>query len=186
MMTWALPSRLAGGLAAATLGMTGLAACGGGAAGGSTATAAGGAGTQATGSGGGTAAVHACRLLTAAQASTIVGVKYTAARESMSGSAGSMCSYATTSAPIPLFIIISGNQGSAAAWKAELATVQEDAGATPITLNGVGSHAAGGGTEIGVQDGDYIIDVHGGDPLGTGHAFSKSVALAKAIIAALH
>ena len=49
-----------------------------------------------------------------------------------------------------------------------------------------GDRAAGGGTEIGVQDGSYIIDVHGGDPNGTGTAFPKSIALAKALIAVLH
>jgi hypothetical protein len=37
-----------------------------------------------------------------------------------------------------------------------------------------------------VQEGSYIIDVHGGDPSGTGTAFPKSIALAKALIAALH
>lgn len=56
----------------------------------------------------------------------------------------------------------------------------------PITLSGVGDRAAGGGTEIGVQDGGYIIDVHGGDPSGTGAAFPKSITLAQATIAGLH
>ncbi len=181
-----LPGRLACGIAAASLAVLGVAACGGGS--GSTAAtsaggAAGGTGTQASGSSGSTAAVHACSLLTAAQASAIVGATYTAAHESMGGS---MCSYTTTSAPIPLFIIISGHQGGAAAWKEELSTIQEDAGEAPITLSGIGSHAAGGGTEIGVQDGSYIIDVHGGDPAGQGNAFPKSLALAKTIIAGLH
>jgi hypothetical protein len=41
-------------------------------------------------------------------------------------------------------------------------------------------------TEIGVQDGSRIIDVHGGDPLGTGNAFPKSMDVAKAVIAALN
>jgi hypothetical protein len=187
MMIRDLPGRMACGIVAASLAVLGVAACGGGSAGSTAATSAGGAagstGTQASGSGGSTAAVHACSLLTAAQASTIVGAKYTAAHESMGGS---MCSYTTTSAPIPLFIIISGNQGGAAAWKEELSTIQEDAGEAPITLSGIGSHAAGGGTEIGVQDGSYIIDVHGGDPTGQGSAFPKSLALAKTIISGLH
>jgi hypothetical protein len=54
-----------------------------------------------------------------------------------------------------------------------------------VTLTGVGDRAAGGGTEIGVQDGDYIIDVHGGDPSGTGASFPKSIALAQEIITKL-
>jgi hypothetical protein len=74
---------------------------------------------------------------------------YSSAKESFGGS---ICSYATTTVPIPMFIIIS----------------------------------PGGGTEIGVQDGNYIIDVHGGDPSGTGGGFPKSIEVAKAIIAGLH
>jgi hypothetical protein len=54
-----------------------------------------------------------------------------------------------------------------------------------MTLHGAGDRAAGGGTEIGVQAGKYIIDVHGGDPSSTGSRFPKSVELARAIIAGL-
>jgi hypothetical protein len=120
-------------------------------------------------------------ILTAAQASAIVGVHYSSATES---AAGAMCSYATTSAPIPLFIIISPGSG-AAAWKEQMGTIEEDSGSAPITLHRVGDRAAGSGTEIGVQDGNYIIDIHGGDPIGTGSGFPKSAALAKAIVAGL-
>ena len=108
-------------------------------------------------------------------------LRCTTATESLGGG---MCSYATTTAPIPLFIIISPGSG-AAAWKEELGTLEEDSGSAPATLTGVGDRAAGSGTEIGVQDGSYIIDVHGGDATGTGAAFPKSISMAKAIIAAL-
>lgn len=180
------PSRLTLGAVAASLAALSLAACGGSSAATSAGTANGPASTaaaQATVAAGGAAStVHACSLLSAARASAIVGEHYSSATES---SAGSMCSYATTTAPIPLFIIISPGSG-AAAWKEQLGTIQEDSGSAPITLNGVGDRAAGSGTEIGVQDGSYIIDVHGGDPSGTGNGFPKSIAVAKAIIAALH
>jgi hypothetical protein len=96
-----------------------------------------------------------------------------------------MCSYATTDAPIPMFIIISPGAGTAA-WKEQLGIMEEDGGSAPVTLHGVGDRAAAGATEIGVQDGNYIIDVHGGDPSGTGNAFPRSIEVAKAIIAALH
>lgn len=96
-----------------------------------------------------------------------------------------MCSYATTDAPIPLFIIITPRSSGTAAWNSELSTMEEDAGSPPVKLSGAGDRAAGGGTEIGVQDGSYIIDVHGGDPLGTGGAFPKSIGLANVIIAGL-
>jgi hypothetical protein len=171
------------GAAAAILTAFSLAACGGSSPGGQAAASAGTANRPAsTAAAGGTAsAVHACSLLSAAQASAIGGEHYTSATES---SGGSMCSYATTTAPIPLFIIISSGSGTAA-WKEELGTMEEDSGSAPVTLSGVGDRAAGSGTEIGVQDGSYIIDVHGGDPTGTGTGFPKSIKMAKAIIAAL-
>jgi hypothetical protein len=173
------PSRLSLGVAAASLAALSVAACGGGSPGATSA----GAPSQPTAAAAAAAStIHACALLTSAQASAIVGVHYTSATEA---SAGSMCSYATTTAPIPLFIIISAGAG-AAAWQEQLATLKEDSGSALITLPGVGDRAEGSGTEIGVQDGKYIIDVHGGDPLGTGSAFPKSIALAKAIIAGLH
>jgi hypothetical protein len=182
-------SRLTLGAVAASLAALSLAACSGSSLGSSAATSgtangpASTAAAQATTAAGGTASTaHACSLLTAARASAVVGEHYSSARESLNGS---MCSYATTTAPIPLYIIISLGSG-AAAWKEQLGTLQEDSGSAPITLPGVGDRAAGGGTEIGVQNGNYIIDVHGGDPSGSGSAFPKSIALAKAIIAALH
>jgi hypothetical protein len=49
----------------------------------------------------------------------------------------------------------------------------------------VGDNAAGAGTEFGAQSGKWIIDINGGDPDGTGAAYPKSIALAKAIIAKL-
>ena len=177
------PSRLSLGIGAASLAALSVAACGGGTPAGSSASSAGGAPSQPTAAAAAAAStVHACALLTAARASAIVGVHYSSATEA---SAGSMCSYATTSAPIPLFIIISAGSGSAA-WQEQLGTLREDSGSALVSLPGVGDRAEGSGTEIGVQDGNYIIDVHGGDPLGTGSAFPKSIALAKAIIAGLH
>jgi hypothetical protein len=182
-MTKIHPRRLTLGAATAILAAFSLAGCGGSSPGSQAAASAATANQPAsTAPAGGTAsAVHACSLLSAAKASAIGGVRYTSATES---SGGSMCSYATTTAPIPLFVIISPGAGTAA-WKAELGTMEEDSGSPPVTLTGVGDRAAGSGTEIGVQDGSYIIDVHGGDPTGTGAAFPKSIKMAQAIIAAL-
>jgi hypothetical protein len=188
MTARSFPGQLALAVAAGSLAALCLTACHSGSAssaaapppGGSTAATAAAAGTAAAGTTAGT--LHACSLLSAAQASAAVGVTYSKATEA---SAGQQCSYATTDAPIPLFIIVSPGAG-AAAWTSELATLQEDAGSAPITLSGAGDRAAGCGTEIAVQDGGYIIDVHGGDPLGTGNAFPKSIDVAKVIIAALH
>jgi hypothetical protein len=122
-MTKTYPGRLTLGAVAASLAALSLAACGGTSTGSSAGTASGptsAAAAQATVVAGGTAsAVHACSLLSAAKASAIVGEHYSSARESLGGS---MCSYATTTAPIPLFIIVSPGSG-AAAWKEELGTM---------------------------------------------------------------
>ncbi len=124
--------------------------------------------------------VDPCAMLSAAQASAVVGVHYASAKATANG----MCTYTTTDAPIGMFVIISPGAGTAA-WSEQLGTLEEDGGDKPVTLTGVGDRAAGTGTEIGVQADGYIIDVHGGDPDGNGHAFPKSVAVAKALIAAL-
>jgi hypothetical protein len=145
-------------------------------------TAAAPAAAQATAAAGGAAStVNVCSLLSADKASAIVGVSHSAATE-VSG--GKVCDYATTHAPIPLSIMVEPG-ADAAAWTAELAIIQEGGGSAPVTLTGVGDRAAGGGTEVGVQDGKYIIDILGGDPNVASPAFPKSVALAQAIIAAL-
>jgi hypothetical protein len=131
--------------------------------------------------GGSPAPVDVCKLLTAAHASAIVGVHYASAHASHD-----MCNYTPTNAPIGMFVIIfQGFQGAGrAAWQSELSTLAEDGGAKPVTISGVGDRAAASGLELGVQSGAQIIDVHGGDPNGT--KFTKSVAIAKAIISALH
>ena len=141
------------------------------------------AAAQATVAAGGAAStVHVCSLISAAKASAIVGVSYSSATESLGGS---VCTYATTAAPIPLSISVQPGSG-ATGWTEELGIIQEGSGSAPVTLTGVGDRAAGGGTEIGVQDGSYIIDILGGDPVAASNAYPKSVELAKAIIAALH
>jgi hypothetical protein len=171
---------------AAGLGLIALAACGGSPA----ASSAGGSGTSAGDSGAASPAatqaaaakpVNVCSMLTAKQASALVGVTYTKATPS----GGSMCSYASTTAPIPMFIIVSSGSG-AAAWTEALGTLKEDGGDTPRTFSGVGDRAAGDGTQFDVQSGGWIVDVHGGDPSGNGSSFPKSTAVAKALISALN
>jgi hypothetical protein len=137
-------------------------------------TGAGGAATSAATAA--PASVDVCSLLTAAQASAIIGYTYTTA----SSTAG-QCNYATTKARIPMFIIVNTDP-----WAQESATLTADASGEPlVTISGVGDNAAGAGTEFGAQSGKWIIDINGGDPDGTGAAYPKSIALAKAIIAKL-
>lgn len=137
-------------------------------------------GTGGASGGGAAGSTDVCKLLSAAQASAIVGVHYASAHSSPN-----MCSYTTTNAPIGMFIIIF-HGGSDADWQSELGTLEEDGGTKPTTISGVGSRAAAAGLELGVLDGNQIVDIHGGDPNGTGSKFPKSIALAKAVISALH
>jgi hypothetical protein len=120
-------------------------------------------------------------MMTAAHASSIVGVTYSKATP-----ATNMCTYTTTDAPIGMYIIIFPNSGGTAAWKEQLGTMEEDGGGPPVPISGFSGKAASDGTEISVQAGRDIIDVHGGDPSSTGSTFPRSIAIAKAIASQLH
>lgn len=173
-------------LAAASLATSVLAGCQGTPSAGSaptgTSPAAGSAGSSSGGGSGASAGkqVNACSLVTAAQASTAVGSSVVSAKQ---GVGVDMCNYA---GPQTEFFTIVTPGAGAAAWKEQLATLQEDGSATPLPIAGVGDRAAGCGTEIGVQADGYIIDVHGADMNGNEKTFPDSVAMAKVIIAALH
>ncbi len=155
-------------------------------------TAAAGAATNGSGSGGSAAgsgqagpasssSVNVCSLMTAKRASSIVGVTYSKATP-----ATNMCTYTTTDAPIGMYILIFTNSGGTAAWKEQLGSMEVDGGGTSASISGFSGPAASDGTEISVQAGSDIIDVHGGDPSGTGSAFPKSIAIAKAVASQLH
>jgi hypothetical protein len=149
--------------------------------------AAGSAGATPAGGGAGNGAsgVNVCALLTAAQASTIVGVTYTAGTPSFAAG-GNSCTYASTAAPTPMTITVMANAGSAAAWTDELSTLKLGGGETPVTVSGLGDRAATSTDSLGTQAGTWIIQVDGGDQTSVGGVFTKSIAVAKAIIAALH
>jgi hypothetical protein len=128
-----------------------------------------------------TSSIDVCALMTAAHASSIVGVTYSKATP-----ATNMCSYTTTDAPIGMYILIFPNSGGTAAWKEQLGTMEEDGGGPPVPISGFSGQAASDGTEVSVQAGSDIIDVHGGDPSGTGSTYPRSIAIAKAIASQLH
>lgn len=171
----------AAGLVLITMSAT---ACSSGSSPGSAAGAAGSGGSTSGTSQAGPASsssINVCSLLTAKRASSIVGVTYSKATP-----ATGMCTYTTTDAPIGMYIIIFPNSGGTAAWKEQLASMAEDGGGTPVPISGFSGPAASDGTEISVQAGSNIIDVHGGDPNGTGAKFPKSIAIAKVIASQLH
>ena len=129
-----------------------------------------------------TSSIDVCSLMTAKRASSITGVTY-----SKAASSKDQCTYATTDAPVGMFIIIFPNSGGTVAWKEEVATLEEDGSGQPlVTIHGFSGPAAGDADEMGVQVGSDIIDVHSADPNGTGAAFPESTAIAKAIASQLH
>lgn len=178
-------------LAAASLVLIAMSAtaCSGGSSPGSATGGAGSGGAGSAGSAAGTSqadpasssSINVCSLMTAKRASSIVKVTYSKATP-----ATNMCTYTTTDAPIGMYIIIFQNSGGTAAWKEQLASMEEDGGGTPVSISGFSGQAASDGTEISVQAGSDIIDVHGGDPLGTGSAYPRSIAIAKAVASQLH
>jgi hypothetical protein len=82
-------------------------------------------------------------------------------------------------------ITVTPNVGSAAAWTDELSTLGLD-GVAPVTISGVGDRAATSTGSLGTQSGTWIIQVDAGDSTSVGGGVTKSIAVAKAIIAALH
>ena len=135
---------------------------------------------------GASSGVNVCSLLTAAQASSITGATYTTATASF-GAGGNSCLYASGA----MDVTVTPNAGSSAAWTDELSTLQLGGGETPATISGVGDRAATSTGALGTQSGTWIIQVdaadegsvNGGD---IGGDLTKSIAVAKAIIAALH
>ena len=142
-----------------------------------------GASTAPGAGNGGSSKVDVCSLLTAAQASSIIGATYTGATPSLGGE---VCTYASTAAPTPMVITVTTNAGSAAAWTDELGTLKLGGGEDPVSISGLGDRAATSTGTLGTQSGSWIIQVDGGDQTSTGGGFTKSIAVAKAVIAALH
>ena len=131
---------------------------------------------------------NVCSLLTAARASSITGVTYTASTPS-SGASGNSCLYKGPTGS-PMNITVQTNAGSAAAWKNEMSTLGTD-GEAAVMISGVGDRAATSTGSLGTQSGNWIIQVDNADEKAVnggniGGDFTASMAVAKAIIAALH
>ncbi len=137
-------------------------------------------------SGGASSSVDVCSLLTAAQASSIVGVTFTSATPNSGGKA---CLYAGPNVPMTVTLLV--NSGGSAAWTEELAALVEGGGDTPVALNGLGDRAAETTGSLATQSGNWIVQVDSADEGSVnggniGGDFTKSIAVAKAIIAAPH
>jgi hypothetical protein len=114
--------------------------------------------------------------VTAAQATTAMGVTYTGPT-----SAYGICSYAGSDGNA--FSIDVHDATGVFDFNGVLATAKQDQGTdTSTTIPGFGDKAAGAGQEIIVQSGGKTIDIRNADEA----PWTKSIALAKLVIASLH
>ena len=131
--------------------------------------------------GGSSADIDACKLLSAAQASSIGGETYTSAATSTIAPGQDQCAYATSDDSNALTIIV--YQPNSGVTFQTMSSVQAGVG-TVTNVSGVGDKAIAGAIELDVQAGSHLIAVEGADGMITGDD-SKSIALAKAVITAL-
>jgi hypothetical protein len=135
--------------------------------------------TKTTSSGGRTAEIDACSLLPVAQASTLSGKKLTSAKSSTIATGQDQCDYGESGSVIGVVVIIyQPNSG------VSLAMMSAVLG-SPTPVSGVGDKAIGGDIELDVQTGNRLIAIQGAGGNGRG-GFDRAIAVAKAIIAALH
>ncbi len=145
------------------------------------------AATGATSSGSGGAEIDACALLSVAQAASLVGNQYTAATPSTIAPGQDSCRYGSAEG-FDLTVIV--YQPWSGVTFAIVTSIQSNGG-TVTNVSGVGDKAIAGEIELDVQAGDRIIAVEGAggtltDARGTLTSdYSRAVAVAKAIIAAL-
>lgn len=138
-------------------------------------------GESSSGNGGGKVPSNGC-VLSASEASTVIGGQYDKATPAGNG----VCNYLpaasnTDAGKANFFTIVSSGSGDTA-WKSEEATLREDAGGTPINISGVGDRAEAGGGQLIAQGKGVIVDVHGELTEHSGD-WSTYEAVAKAILA---
>lgn len=159
----------------------------GAAQGAATSAAAGSGSGSSTGSGSGSSQggssseIDACKLLSAAQASSIGGETYTAAVTSTIAPGQDQCAYATSDDSTALTIIV--YQSNSGVTFQTMSSVQAGVGSV-TNVSGVGDKAIAGSIELDVEAGSHLIAVEGANGMATGDD-SASIALAKAVITAL-
>jgi hypothetical protein len=138
------------------------------------------AGTSSSSGGGAGTEINACSLVSAAQASSLVGGQYTAATPSTIAPGQDQCGYARADGSDLTVIVY---QASSGVTFEMMTSVQSGAG-TVTNVSGVGDKAIVGPIELDVETGDRIIAVEGAG--GTlGGDYNGAVAIAKAVIATL-
>lgn len=139
--------------------------------------------TPATSGGAGTgSSFDTCSLLSATQASSLVGRPYTSAVSQTIADGQDQCTYATSDPTISLMVIV--YQPTSGVSLQMLSSVLGDSGdVTPVT--GVGDKAIVGQIELDVQTGERVVAVEGAGGTLSGD-YTKAVAVAKAVIGGLH
>ncbi len=123
-----------------------------------------------------------CSLLSAAQASSLVGRTYTSAVSQTIADGQDQCTYATPDPTISLMVIV--YQPTSGVNLQMMSSVLGDSGdVTQVT--GVGDKAIVGQIELDVQTGERLVAVEGAGGKLSGD-YTKAVAVAKAVIAGLH
>lgn len=133
--------------------------------------------------GGTSSDIDACSLLTAAQASTIVGVQYASATPRSVANIG-VCTYKlATQTGVNVFDLEVTVYLPASGLTFEMMDSSLRATGTVTSVSGVGDRAEVGPIELLAQAAHYLISVDGAGELRS--PTSKSAAVAKAVIAAL-
>ena len=123
-----------------------------------------------------------CSLLSAAQASSLTGQTYSAATPETIATGQDQCTYAAANNGSDLTVIV--YQPSSGVTFDTLKSVQTSVGQV-TTLSGVGDQAIIGLIELDAQVGTRLIAIEGAGGNLTGDS-TKAIAVANAIIAALH
>jgi hypothetical protein len=148
---------------------------------GSTASGSAPASAAAAGGGGGSADINACTLLSAAQASSLVGKTYTGAQSQTIATGQDQCTYPATDDDSSLIVIVY-QPNSGVTWDT-MTTVLQSVG-TVNNVSGVGDKAMIGAIEIDVQTGSRLVAVQGAGGTVSGHP-DNAIAVAKAVVGAL-
>ncbi|HEV2635361.1 MAG TPA: hypothetical protein VGX23_09465 [Actinocrinis sp.] len=131
--------------------------------------------------GGSSTVADACKLLSVAQAQSLVGRSYSSSSSQVLSPGVDQCTYVSSDDDSDLEIT-TYQPNSGVTWDM-LNTVLSSVG-TVTSVSGVGDKATMGATEIDVQAGSRLLAVEGAGGTVSGHP-DKAIAVAKAVVAAL-
>lgn len=127
--------------------------------------------------------VNDCTLVTAAQLSAAVGVKYTSVQAS---GTGTICNVTGVNVTDGFFYEVDKEDGTITTWSGELAILKEDDGSY-TSVSGIGDRAAQGGVkEFAAEADGYIVVVVNADVnVATASTFTRTKKIEKLLISKL-